>query len=77
MALPLEGLPWNLQNGFRGWGCQAAVICCTLGKSDTHYCLHNISIIEEIYRVNHPHYLSLLLLAADVGRRPHTFNGNG
>ncbi len=37
---------------------------------------HDISVIEDIYRVSHPHDLSLPLLAADVGRRPHTFNCN-
>jgi hypothetical protein len=30
-----------------------------------------------MYRVSHPQDLSLLLLAADVGRQPHTFNCNG
>jgi hypothetical protein len=38
---------------------------------------HDISVIEDIYRVSHPHDLSLPLLAADVGRQPHTFNCNG
>jgi hypothetical protein len=38
---------------------------------------NDISVIEDIYIVSHPHDLSLPLLAADVSRRPHTFNCNG
>ncbi len=39
------------------------------------YCV--VSIIEDMYRVSHPHNLPLQLLAADGGCRPHTFNCNG
>jgi hypothetical protein len=31
---------------------------------------HDMFVIEDMYRVSHPHNLSLPLLAADVGRLP-------
>ncbi len=85
MAQPLEGSPWNLQNGRLMASVDGDDRQQCYGVLSTELTLiiaskyHDISVIEDIYRVSHPHDLSLPLplLAADVGRRPHTFNCNG